>query len=147
VDCADNDCCSADLCQAHINCLTSPEPQEVLLREQAPPDTASFFDRVRFLIRENGVQSYVDRTAFDPKFVFPLRISLVGKFSDKFLFQASFRPSWSGCGFRRSRSGGCSHVHSSAKWRNVAVGLHDNSTRWNVCFLSCQMIDQQNCFL
>ncbi|OQV15708.1 Teneurin-m [Hypsibius exemplaris] len=73
IDCADNDCCSADVCLNQPECLAMPEPQEVLLREQAPPDTASFFDRVKFLIRENGVQRFVDRDAIDPKRVSVLR--------------------------------------------------------------------------
>ena len=68
VDCDDNDCCAADVCAENVNCLAAPEPQEVLLREQAPADSASFYERVRFLIRDNGVQNFADRNAFDPKY-------------------------------------------------------------------------------
>ncbi|GAV01016.1 hypothetical protein RvY_11793-2 [Ramazzottius varieornatus] len=73
VDCDDNDCCQADVCAENVNCLAAPEPKDVLLREQAPSDSASFYDRVRFLIRDNGVQNFADRDAFDPKRVSVLR--------------------------------------------------------------------------
>ncbi|XP_046486280.1 teneurin-a isoform X2 [Neodiprion pinetum] len=58
VDCSDSECCSHHACSDHIMCLASNDPVEVLLRKQPPSVTASFYQRVKFLIEENSVQSY-----------------------------------------------------------------------------------------
>lgn len=58
VDCSDSECCSHPICAEHIMCLVSNDPVEVLLRKQPPSVTASFYQRVKFLIEENSVQSY-----------------------------------------------------------------------------------------
>ncbi|XP_046747871.1 teneurin-a isoform X2 [Diprion similis] len=58
VDCSDSECCSHLACSEHIMCLASNDPVEVLLRKQPPSVTASFYQRVKFLIEENSVQSY-----------------------------------------------------------------------------------------
>lgn len=57
-DCSDSECCSHPICAEHIMCLSSNDPVEVLLRKQPPSVTASFYQRVKFLIEENSVQSY-----------------------------------------------------------------------------------------
>lgn len=57
-DCSDSECCSHPVCSEHIMCLASNDPVEVLLRKQPPSVTASFYQRVKFLIEENSVQSY-----------------------------------------------------------------------------------------
>lgn len=57
-DCSDSECCSHQACADHIMCLASNDPVEVLLRKQPPSVTASFYQRVKFLIEENSVQSY-----------------------------------------------------------------------------------------
>ncbi|XP_060532128.1 teneurin-a isoform X2 [Cylas formicarius] len=57
-DCSDSECCSHPSCQDHIMCISSNDPVEVLLRKQPPSVTASFYQRVKFLIEENSVQSY-----------------------------------------------------------------------------------------
>lgn len=57
-DCSDSECCSRPECTEHIMCLASNDPVEVLLRKQPPSVTASFYQRVKFLIEENSVQSY-----------------------------------------------------------------------------------------
>lgn len=57
-DCSDSECCSHPICSEHIMCLASNDPVEVLLRKQPPSVTASFYQRVKFLIEENSVQSY-----------------------------------------------------------------------------------------
>ncbi|XP_033216143.1 teneurin-a [Belonocnema kinseyi] len=59
IDCSDSECCSHEACSDHIMCLASNDPVEVLLRKQPPSVTASFYQRVKFLIEENSVQSYV----------------------------------------------------------------------------------------
>ncbi|KAL1116307.1 hypothetical protein AAG570_005802 [Ranatra chinensis] len=58
VDCSDSECCSHPACSEHIMCLASNDPVEVLLRKQPPSVTASFYQRVKFLVEENSVQSY-----------------------------------------------------------------------------------------
>ncbi|KAK6617991.1 hypothetical protein RUM44_002433 [Polyplax serrata] len=58
VDCSDSECCSHPSCADHIMCLSSNDPVEVLLRKQPPSVTSSFYQRVKFLIEENSVQSY-----------------------------------------------------------------------------------------
>ncbi|XP_058838920.1 teneurin-a isoform X1 [Topomyia yanbarensis] len=57
-DCSDSECCTHPMCTEHIMCLASNDPVEVLLRKQPPSVTASFYQRVKFLIEENSVQSY-----------------------------------------------------------------------------------------
>ncbi|XP_052873882.1 teneurin-a [Anopheles cruzii] len=57
-DCSDSECCVHSSCAEHIMCLASNDPVEVLLRKQPPSVTASFYQRVKFLIEENSVQSY-----------------------------------------------------------------------------------------
>ncbi|XP_063927987.1 teneurin-a isoform X7 [Zophobas morio] len=57
-DCSDSECCTHSSCTDHIMCLSSNDPVEVLLRKQPPSVTASFYQRVKFLIEENSVQSY-----------------------------------------------------------------------------------------
>ncbi|VEN40902.1 unnamed protein product, partial [Callosobruchus maculatus] len=57
-DCSDSECCSHPGCADHIMCISSNDPVEVLLRKQPPSVTASFYQRVKFLIEENSVQSY-----------------------------------------------------------------------------------------
>lgn len=58
IDCSDSECCSHPSCADHIMCISSNDPVEVLLRKQPPSVTASFYQRVKFLIEENSVQSY-----------------------------------------------------------------------------------------
>lgn len=58
-DCFDSECCMHPSCVKHLMCLVSSDPVEVLLRKQPPSVTASFYQRVKFLIEENSVQSYV----------------------------------------------------------------------------------------
>ncbi|XP_015119824.1 teneurin-a [Diachasma alloeum] len=58
VDCFDSECCSHPTCAKHLMCLVSSDPVEVLFRKQPPSVTASFYQRVKFLIEENSVQSY-----------------------------------------------------------------------------------------
>lgn len=63
-DCSDSECCSHPACNEHIMCLASNDPVEVLLRKQPPSVTASFYQRVKFLVEENSVQSYVHQDEY-----------------------------------------------------------------------------------
>ncbi|PSN55675.1 Teneurin-a [Blattella germanica] len=68
VDCSDSECCSHPSCADHIMCLASNDPVEVLLRKQPPSVTASFYQRVKFLIEENSVQSYAHMDEYSERF-------------------------------------------------------------------------------
>lgn len=57
-DCSDSECCNSPSCAEHIMCLASNDPLDVLLRKQPPSVTASFYQRVKFLVEEHSVQSY-----------------------------------------------------------------------------------------
>ncbi|XP_034237605.1 teneurin-a-like [Thrips palmi] len=64
MDCSDSECCLSEICLSHIMCLSSKNPVEVLLRKQPPLVTASFYQRVKFLIEENSVQSYAHTESY-----------------------------------------------------------------------------------
>ncbi|XP_076303284.1 teneurin-a transmembrane protein isoform X10 [Lasioglossum baleicum] len=64
MDCSDSECCSHAACAEHIMCLTSNNPVDVLLRKQPPSVMASFYQRVKFLVEENSVQSYAHMNEF-----------------------------------------------------------------------------------
>jgi hypothetical protein len=85
IDCADSECCSHKHCQSSPLCFTSPDPLDVLLRKQPPPPSASFFERIKFLIEENSVQSYAHKDAFNEKWV-PLDLFGSCCFSSSFAF-------------------------------------------------------------
>lgn len=68
-DCSDSECCSDPICAEHIMCLASNDPVEVLLRKQPPSVTASFYQRVKFLIEENSVQSYAHMDEYSERWV------------------------------------------------------------------------------
>ena len=67
-DCLDPDCCSSVACRDQGNCQMSPDPMEILLRKQPPSSTASFFERMKFLIEDDSVQSYGTLSSFNPRF-------------------------------------------------------------------------------
>jgi len=69
VDCADPDCCISASCKDDIHCRTAPEPMEILLRKQPPSSSASFYERMRFLIEDDSVQSYATLSSFNQRFV------------------------------------------------------------------------------
>lgn len=50
-------------------CLSSNDPVEVLLRKQPPSVTASFYQRVKFLIEEKSVQSYAHMDEYSERYV------------------------------------------------------------------------------
>ncbi|KAK1121690.1 hypothetical protein K0M31_010001 [Melipona bicolor] len=68
MDCSDSECCSHAACAEHIMCLTSNNPVDVLLRKQPPSVTASFYQRVKFLVEENSVQSYAHMNEYTESF-------------------------------------------------------------------------------
>lgn len=73
-DCSDSECCTHPICTEHIMCLASNDPVEVLLRKQPPSVTASFYQRVKFLIEENSVQSYAHMDEYSERWVDPIEL-------------------------------------------------------------------------
>ena len=70
-DCADSNCCSQPSCQENIMCVYFADPVDVLLRKPPPSVSASFFQKVQFLIEgDKSVQSYAKREFYDEKWVF-----------------------------------------------------------------------------
>ena len=69
VDCNDPDCCRRHVCDDSPYCPTARDPLDILLRKQPPSSTSSFYDRVKFLIDDDSVQSYASRSSFDPRSV------------------------------------------------------------------------------
>ncbi|GAB6032657.1 hypothetical protein CHUAL_011535 [Chamberlinius hualienensis] len=63
-DCADSECCLNPVCQDSIMCVTTADPVDVLYRKQPPAVTASFYQRMKFLIEDNSVQSYVHKDEY-----------------------------------------------------------------------------------
>ncbi|GFO18355.1 teneurin-3 [Plakobranchus ocellatus] len=74
-DCMDPDCCSSPdaVCAQSQYCRASPEPKEVLLRSNAPAPTASFLEKMRFLIETNSVQMDAPRNSFNDSQVSVIR--------------------------------------------------------------------------
>lgn len=67
VDCADTECCAHDECKESLMCLTSPDPLDILLRKPPPSVTASFYQKMKFLIEEGSVQSYAHRDEYSER--------------------------------------------------------------------------------
>ena len=66
-DCADSDCCSNPSCVDHLMCLASADPAEIALRNPIAFDGASFYQRVKFLVEDNAVQSYAHKDEYVDK--------------------------------------------------------------------------------
>ena len=67
-DCEDPECCDNPVCQKSQLCHTVPRPIDILLRKQPPSLTASFFERMKFIIEDKGLQSYVQRAGFNERY-------------------------------------------------------------------------------
>lgn len=67
VDCEDSDCCATRHCKKSPLCVTAPKPIDILLRKQPPAVTASFYERMKFLIEEGSLQSYAKQDAFNER--------------------------------------------------------------------------------
>ena len=66
-DCEDPECCESPVCQKSQLCHTVPQPIDILLRKQPPAMTASFFEQMKFIIEDKGLQSYVQRAGFNER--------------------------------------------------------------------------------
>jgi hypothetical protein len=47
--------------------VTAPKPVDILLKKQPPAVTASFFERMKFLIEEGSTQYYAHQEAFSER--------------------------------------------------------------------------------
>ncbi|XP_052130021.1 teneurin-m isoform X7 [Frankliniella occidentalis] len=65
IDCQDPECCTNPQCRSSQLCITSPKPIDILLRKQPPAITASFFERMKFLIEEGSLQRYAKQDALN----------------------------------------------------------------------------------
>ncbi|CAG9856806.1 unnamed protein product [Phyllotreta striolata] len=65
VDCEDPECCMNAACKNSQLCVSSPKPIDILLRKQPPAITASFFERMKFLIDEGSLQNYARQESFN----------------------------------------------------------------------------------
>ncbi|KAL6256891.1 hypothetical protein P5V15_011826 [Pogonomyrmex californicus] len=65
IDCADPECCSNHICRTSQLCVSAPKPIDILLRKQPPAITASFFERMKFLIDEGSLQNYARQETFN----------------------------------------------------------------------------------
>ncbi|CAG0887915.1 unnamed protein product [Cyprideis torosa] len=72
VDCEDSECCVQVACAKSLMCPFTPDPVEVLSRKQPPAVTASFYQRMKFLIEEGSVQSYSRKNEYSD-----MRVSVV----------------------------------------------------------------------
>uniref|UniRef100_A0A6I8PGC2 Teneurin transmembrane protein 4 n=1 Tax=Ornithorhynchus anatinus TaxID=9258 RepID=A0A6I8PGC2_ORNAN len=67
-DCLDPDCCLQPLCQSDALCRGSPDPLDLLQQAPgpaAPPSLRSFYDRVRFLVGQDGTHNVPGDDPFD----------------------------------------------------------------------------------
>ncbi|XP_032511790.2 teneurin-m isoform X1 [Danaus plexippus] len=65
IDCEDPECCQSSACKGSQLCVSSPKPTDILLRKQPPAITASFFERMKFLIDEGSLQNYAKQETFN----------------------------------------------------------------------------------
>ncbi|XP_057365537.1 teneurin-a-like [Daphnia carinata] len=74
-DCADSDCCSNPSCTDHLMCLASADPADIAARKPTLSNsgTSSFYQRVKFLVEDNAVQSYAHKDEYVDKRVAVLR--------------------------------------------------------------------------
>lgn len=67
VDCEDPECCLHESCRNSQLCVAAPKPIDILLRKQPPSITASFFERMKFLIDEGSLQNYARQETFNER--------------------------------------------------------------------------------
>lgn len=63
----DPDCCASKECETNMYCHASYDPAEILLRKQAPSTTASFYEKMKFLVEEDSVQMDTTKNAFNER--------------------------------------------------------------------------------
>ena len=76
IDCQDPECCEESVCKGSQLCATVARPIDILLQRQPPASTASFFQKMRFIIEEGSLQRYAKNTAFNERYVILLLLLL-----------------------------------------------------------------------
>ena len=71
-DCEDPECCDNTACKNSQLCTTVARPIDILLQRQPPSSTASFFQKMRFIIEEGSLQRYAKNTAFNERYTIPI---------------------------------------------------------------------------
>lgn len=66
-DCEDPECCSQASCVTNQLCVSSPKPIDILLRKQPPAITATFYERMKFIIDEGSLQNYAKSETFNER--------------------------------------------------------------------------------
>ncbi|XP_069961217.1 teneurin-m-like isoform X2 [Cherax quadricarinatus] len=65
-DCQDPECCTHLACNGSQLCVSrASSPIDILLRKQPPAATASFFEKMKFLIEEDSLQHFTSTDAFN----------------------------------------------------------------------------------
>ncbi|KAK7065757.1 Teneurin-2, partial [Halocaridina rubra] len=79
VDCEDPECCTHHSCNGSVLCVSTAPPIDILLRKQPPGATASFFEKMRFLIEEDSLQLFTNGDNFNQRFesYVPCRLRLL----------------------------------------------------------------------
>ncbi|KAK0414638.1 hypothetical protein QR680_011539 [Steinernema hermaphroditum] len=72
VDCEDSECCNYRSCSSDSLCASVVQPRDVLLHVQPTPN-ANFYQRTRFLVQPDSVQSYADERQFNESRVAVIR--------------------------------------------------------------------------
>lgn len=68
VDCQDPECCDHHACNGSQLCVSRAlSPIEMLLRKQPPAATASFFEKMKFLIEDDSLQHFTKTDAFNAR--------------------------------------------------------------------------------
>ncbi|RXG72224.1 Teneurin-1 [Armadillidium vulgare] len=57
-DCEDPECCKSPNCKNSQMCVSLPDPIDILLKMQPPAATASFYEKMQFIIQDNSLQSF-----------------------------------------------------------------------------------------
>ncbi|XP_045622764.2 teneurin-m isoform X2 [Procambarus clarkii] len=66
MDCQDPECCTHQACKDSQLCVSrASSPIDILLRKQPPAATASFFEKMKFLIEEDSLQHFTNSEAFN----------------------------------------------------------------------------------
>ncbi|CAL4085535.1 unnamed protein product, partial [Meganyctiphanes norvegica] len=66
-DCEDPECCKSSSCQGSQLCVSKDSPLDILMSKQPAGATASFFEKMRFLIEEDSLQHFTNHTKFNER--------------------------------------------------------------------------------
>ena len=66
IDCQDPDCCSHPKCVNNHLCYTVEDPVNIARNKSLLDFTMNFWERIRFLVSDAGIQRYAQINHFDP---------------------------------------------------------------------------------